>query len=124
MWARRFVGSKRIRSALGDGYAEALRVAYADVPDSADLVMFWWHTAAGIVARGDARQAGLITTNSITSLFNRRVLAARMSSSDSPCSIAFAIPDHPWVETTDGASVRIAMTVLAQGTQAGTLACT
>ena len=28
--------------ALGDGYVEALRSAYPDVPDSADLVMFWW----------------------------------------------------------------------------------
>ena len=28
-------------------------------------------------------------------------------------SLAYAIPDHPWVDTVDGAAVRIAMTVAA-----------
>ena len=35
-----------MRDALGDGYAEALRKAYKGVvPDSADLVMYWWYNA-------------------------------------------------------------------------------
>ena len=32
-----------------------------------------------------------------------------------PLSLVFAIPDHPWVDTADGAAVRIAMTVGSQG---------
>jgi hypothetical protein len=35
-----FIGNKRMRIALGDGYVEALRAAWKDVPDSADFVMY------------------------------------------------------------------------------------
>ena len=35
-----------IIAAWRDGYTEALRAAYPDVPDSADYVMFWWWRAA------------------------------------------------------------------------------
>jgi hypothetical protein len=37
-------------------------------------------------------------------------------------SLAFAVPDHPWVESSDGADVRIAMTVLELGERDGVLA--
>ncbi len=36
-------------------------------------------------------------------------------------SLVFAIPDHPWVDTAEGAAVRIAMTVGAAGEQPGEL---
>ncbi len=32
-----------------------------------------------------------------------------------PCHLEMAIPDHPWVDSANGAAVRIAMTVLAAG---------
>ena len=35
--------------------------------------------------------------------------------------LAFAIPDHPWVDSADGAAVRVAMTVAAPGDGAGRL---
>jgi hypothetical protein len=38
-----------------------------------------------------------------------------------PCHLAFAIPDHPWVDGANGAAVRIAMTVLAPGAGEGRL---
>jgi len=38
-----------------------------------------------------------------------------------PLSLLFAIPDHPWVDTAEGAAVRIAMTVGAAGKQEGDL---
>ena len=41
-----FIGKQNIRPALGDAYVEALRAVWADVPDSADYVMYWWHHAA------------------------------------------------------------------------------
>ncbi|MFZ2852723.1 MAG: DNA methyltransferase [Rhodocyclaceae bacterium] len=103
-----FIGNKRMRDALGDGYVEALRGAWPEVPESADLVMFWWHHAAQLVAQGAVRRFGLITTNSLTQTFNRRVVQGAL---DQGVSLAFAIPDHPWVDAADGAAVRIAMTV-------------
>ena len=39
-----FIGNKRMRIALGDGYVAALREAWkSEVPQSADFVMYWWH---------------------------------------------------------------------------------
>jgi hypothetical protein len=61
---------------LGDGYVQALRAAWPDVPESADFVMYWWHHAAAQVACGHTRRMGLITTNSLRQTFNRRVVQA------------------------------------------------
>lgn len=104
-----FIGAKYLRAALGDGYAEALRQVWPEVPESADFVMFWWARAAALVSNGKAQRMGLITTNSVTQTFNRRVVQAALDRSD---VLVFAIPDHPWVDTIGGAAVRIAMTVL------------
>ena len=38
-----------------------------------------------------------------------------------PLSLTFAIPDHPWVDTGEGADVRIAMSVAAAGMSNGML---
>jgi hypothetical protein len=116
-----FLGKLRIQSDLGEGYAEALRTAYADeVPDSADYVMYWWDRGARLVSAGTIRRFGFITTNSITQSFNRRIVANALSASV-PCRVAFAVPDHPWVATEDGAAVRIAMTVGASDVLDGSL---
>jgi hypothetical protein len=107
-----FVGPARMRDALGDGYTEALRKAYkGKVPDSADLVMYWWYNAAAAVQRGPAERFGFITTNSLKQTFNRRVMQPFLEGDAPPLTLTFAIPDHPWVESADGAAVRIAMTV-------------
>ena len=172
-----FIGASRMREALGDGYTEALRLAWkGKVPESADFVMFWWHKAAETVAQSKARRFGFITTNSIHQTFNRRVLESFLTSnpvdglsaqndpatgrdgspsrpdneqqghrskagrkrlsSDSasasqphgplgqrslPIHLAYAIPDHPWIDSADGAAVRIAMTVGAPGKGEGIL---
>lgn len=140
-----FIGNKRMRAALGDGYVEALREAWSlpspacgrgvggegGVPESADFVMYWWHKAASLVAAGSLSRFGFITTNSVTQAFNRRVLQAHLREGDGaappslaadgaeclgrdspvPLHLAFAVPGHPWVDSADGAAVRIAMTV-------------
>ena len=108
-----FIGNKRMRSTLGDGYVEALRTVWSDVPESADFVMYWWEKSATLTRIGKLRRFGLITTNSITQVFNRRVLELHLGAK-SPLSLVFAIPDHPWVDSSDGANVRIAMTVAEQ----------
>jgi len=107
-----FLGPARMREGLGDGYTEALRKAYkGKVPDSADLVMYWWHNAAIAVQRGTSERFGFITTNSLKQTFNRRVLQPFLEGDTPPLTLTFAIPDHPWVDAAEGAAVRIAMTV-------------
>ena len=62
----------------------------------------------------------VITTNSITQTFNRKVLDLHLAQKK-PTSIVFAIPDHPWVDSADGAAVKIAMTVGKPGPSEGLL---
>jgi len=116
-----FIGNKRMRDALGDGYVQALRSAWPTVPESADFVMYWWDQAARTVRLGQARQFGFITTNSLTMIFNRRVIATHLSDGKAPLHLTFAIPDHPWVDGSDGAAVRVAMSVGAAGKGEGCL---
>lgn len=156
-----FIGASTMRAVLGDGYVEALRSVWSDVPESADFVMYWWHHASVVTRLGGLERFGFITTNSIRQTFNRRVVEAAFKPllavpkrpyvpppghavpltfrepwktypghavplefgkpSPNPMSLAFAIPDHPWVDTSDGAAVRIAMTVGASGYNSGRL---
>ena len=152
-----FIGASTMRAALGDGYVQALRAAWPEVPESADFVMYWWARSAALVGRGQASRFGLITTNSLRQTFNRRVVQVALdgtvgghlgqglpaavagsgerargsggglispaASKSAPTaaphtlpaaggvSLVFAIPDHPWVDSANGAAVRIAMTV-------------
>ena len=139
-----FIGASTMRAALGDGYVQALRSVWPEVPESADFVMYWWSRAAALVSFGKARRFGLITTNSLRQTFNRRVVQAALSGQSvlraealagrgarfagalmkQPKSVTgkphipagevglvFAIADHPWVDSANGAAVRIAMTV-------------
>lgn len=115
-----FIGNKRMRVALGDGYADALRTAWPQVPESADFVMYWWHKAAETVRQGQAERFGLITTNSLTMIFNRRVIEAHQRATP-PLSLVFAVPDHPWVDGADGAAVRISMSAGVRGVAEGKL---
>lgn len=115
-----FIGNKRMRAVLGDGYVDALRNTWTDMPDSADFVMYWWHKAADLTSKENNKCFGLITTNSLNQTFNRRVIQAHLDDSN-PVSLIFAIPDHPWVDADGGADVRIAMTVGQAGDTTGLL---
>lgn len=114
-----FIGGKDVRDRLGDGYFEAL-FATTDVPESADFVMHWWDKAATAVRKNGTRRFGFVTTNSITQTFSRRVVSQHIDAKDR-VSLVFAIPNHPWVDETDGAAVRIAMTVAQLGKLEGML---
>ena len=117
-----FVGDKAMRRALGDTYVDTLRKVYkGKVDESADLVMYWWERAAETVRQGQAESFGFITTNSITQTFNRRLIQRHLDAA-SPLSLTFAIADHPWVDSANGAAVRIAMSVGRAGTHVGKLA--
>jgi hypothetical protein len=118
-----FIGKGRIREALGDAYVTALRKAHPHIPDSVDLVLYWWDKAAQAVRTGATQRFGFITTNSITQTFNRRVIQAHLEAPDAPAEVIFAIPDHPWTDNSTGAAVRVAFTAAekAKGEE-GTLA--
>lgn len=105
-----FIGGWRMRQVLGDGYVEALWSAFPHIPEKCDYVMYWWDQAAEKVRAGKVRQFGLITTNSITQIFQRRVIQRHIEAKEKPLRLIFAIPDHPWVDSADAADVRVAMT--------------
>ncbi|WP_243927887.1 class I SAM-dependent DNA methyltransferase [Methylobacterium sp. J-076] len=108
-----FIGTRRIRNRLGDGYVNALRSAYPGVVETADIVAYWWHESARLVSTKRIKRFGFITTNSITQSYNRPVLAYWIDGKQPKISLEFAIADHPWVDEADGAAVRISMTVAA-----------
>ena len=116
-----FIGTSNMRRSLGDGDTDVVRKTYKQVPESADYVMYWWHIAAGMAREGKIKRFGLITTNSLRQTFNRRVVQHHMRQKK-PVSLVFAVPDHPWVDSADGADVRIAMTVGEGGERPGELA--
>jgi len=112
-----YMGQARMRDAFGDGYVEALRRVYPEVPESADYVMYWWYRAAEEIATGRALRAGLITTNTMTQAQNR-VLVERAAIKGA--RVAWAVADHPWVDEAGAANVRVAMTVVAPDPESAT----
>ncbi len=113
-----FMGKLKQRDALGDGYVDALRAAYPELPDAADLVMYWWNKAAKEVAEGRTIRAGLITTKSITHATNRAIVA---KAAEGGARVVWAIGDHYWNDGGDDARVRVAMTVIAGDVKGVTL---
>jgi SAM-dependent methyltransferase len=118
-----FIGGKDLRGRLGDGYVAALRLAWPQMNESADLVMYWWDRAAGLLTEPGAvlRRFGFVTTNSITQLFQRRTVERHLDAQN-PVSLLLAVADHPWTKAgKDAVAVRIAMTVAAAGRHEGRL---
>jgi hypothetical protein len=114
-----FIGSKRMRSVLGDEYVDALQAAIPAIPDATDLVLRWWHLAANLVARKSVRAMGLVGSNSIQQAYNRRIIEQHLA--DGEVSLAYVVADHPWTDEKDGAAVRISMSVLVAGKSTGRL---
>ncbi|MCJ2051690.1 class I SAM-dependent DNA methyltransferase [Methylobacterium sp. J-070] len=99
-----FLGGKMLRRNLGDAAVDSLFETYRGrVPAEADLVTYWFEKARAQIERGDARRAGLVTTNSIRGGVNRRVL--ERIAADMPIFSAWA--DEPWI--VDGAAVRVSL---------------
>ena len=99
-----FIGSKRLRSALGDSYVDSLFLKWNDrVPHEADYVCYWVEKAREAFAIGRATRIGLLATNSIRQGKNRVVLDRVFHDS----VIFFAESDREW--TLEGAAVRVSM---------------
>lgn len=118
-----FIGGKDVRARLTDDYAEALWEAHPKINESADFVMYWWDRAAEVLTAKKTvlRRFGLVTTNSISQMFQRRVMERHLNTKKS-ISLVMAVPDHAWTKATrDAAAVRIAMTVGEAGAKEGLL---
>lgn len=99
-----FIGSKRLRTALGDASVDALFTAWEGrVPHEADYVCYWFEKARAAVETGMAGRVGLLATNSIRQGKNRVVLDRILAGS----AIFFAESDRDWV--LEGAAVRVSM---------------
>ncbi len=99
-----FLGDKRMRGLLGDGYVTSLRTLYRDrVQGGADLVCYWFAKAGQLIAEGKVKRAGLVATNSIRGGRNRKVLDRIVEQG----MIFEAWSDESWV--LDGAAVRVSL---------------
>src|SRR5260370_8097133 len=83
--------------------------------------MHWPPRPAQRARPGKPRRLGSTPTNSLRQTFQRRVVTPHLTDPSTPASLTFAIPDHPWVDSYDGAAVRIAMTVAEAGVREGLL---
>ena len=120
-----FIGKgEPMRAAFGQSYLDALWFAHPSMNESADIVMFWWDHAANLLTtkQSSLRRFGFVTTNSITQVFNRRVVERHLCEKVR-ISLVMVIPDHPWTKAaSDSANVRIAMSVAQVGESQGLLA--
>jgi type II restriction/modification system DNA methylase subunit YeeA len=99
-----FLGDKKMRAELGDGYVDQLRTLYAGrVPGGADLVTYWFERARELIAGGDVQRAGLLATQGIRGGANRRVLDRIKQTGD----IFMAWSDRNWI--LDGAAVHVSI---------------
>ena len=99
-----FLGQSRKRGELGDDYVDNLFDFYDDsLPQSADLVCYWFEQARKQIETGKVKRAGLLATNSIRGGANREVLKRIKETGD----IFMAWSDREWI--LDGAAVRVSM---------------
>lgn len=118
-----FIGGEDLRARLGDTFTETLWSVHSHMNESADFVMYWWDRSAELLTRKGAilRRFGLVTTNSISQVFQRRVIEKHLDAKK-PISLVMAINDHPWTKASEeAAQVRIAMTVGEAGSHDGVL---
>ena len=116
-----FIAGQNFRKEFGDVYAEAIWSLNKHISGGADFVMFWWNRSAELLSmpKSKLKRFGLVTTNSITQEFSRRVVDHHIAGK-TPLSLILAIPNHPWTKATQGsAAVRIAMTVVELGSREG-----
>nr|WP_242466182.1 DNA methyltransferase [Chromatium okenii] len=99
-----FLGGNKKRSILGDDYFSALNRIYTErVPAGADLVTYWFEKARAHIDSGKAQAAGFITTSSIRSGANRKVLKRICKTT----TIFNAWSDETWLNT--DAAVRVSL---------------
>jgi len=107
-----FLGSKRMRTELGDSYVDDLFLLYGDrVPHEADLVCYWFEKARDNIAKKRTERAGLLATQAIRGGASRTVLERIKESGD----IFWAQSDRDWI--LEGANVHVSMVGFDDGTE-------
>jgi type II restriction/modification system DNA methylase subunit YeeA len=111
-----FLGDKKMRGELGDGYVTALRKCYEGrVPGAADLVTYWFEKARALVDAGKCTAAGLVATNSIRGGASRKALERIVDT----MRIFDAWSDEPWIN--EGAAVRVSLVGFGTGEETAML---
>ncbi|QYF87207.1 DNA methyltransferase [Brevundimonas sp. PAMC22021] len=98
-----FVSNRDMRGLLTDAYVDQLKPIYPEFSQAADLVMFFWITAASY--SDSVRRIGFVSTSRIRLKQNNAVLRNALSNT---WFVRFAVPDHDWPADKDGAKVRVA----------------
>jgi SAM-dependent methyltransferase len=111
-----FLGGNRVRNELGNDYVRELFLVFdGRIPQTADLVCYFFEKARSQIETGRSSRAGLLATNSIRTGPNRQVLRRIKDSGD----IYLAWSDEPWV--LNGAAVRISIIGFDDGSEASRL---
>ena len=99
-----FLGSKKMRTELGDTVTKMLSRLYGDqVHGESDLVCYWFEKARKLLTNGNVERVGLLATNSVRGGFNRQTLERIKEAGD----IFYAWSDRAWI--LDGAAVRVSI---------------
>lgn len=107
-----FLGTKKLRSELGDHYVETLFTLYGDrIPNFSDLCCYWFEKARLQIELGRTARTGLIATQGIRGGLNREVLR-RISKTG---QLFYAESDRNWV--LDGANVHVSIICFDNGSE-------
>ena len=99
-----FLGTKKLRSELGDEYVEKIFKLYADrIPNFSDFCCYWFEKARQHIVDAKCKRAGLLATQGIRGGLNREVLKRIKETGE----IFFAVSDREWI--LDGANVHVSM---------------
>ncbi len=107
-----FLGSKKMRYELGEGYVDDIVALYSDrIPPKCDLVCYWFERAREMITVGKAKRCGLLATQAIRKGLNRTVLDRIKADGD----IFEAFSDRIWI--LDGAAVQVSIIGFDDGTE-------
>jgi type II restriction/modification system DNA methylase subunit YeeA len=107
-----FLGSRRMRPALGEQYCDSLLKVYKGrIGGLPDLVCYWFEKARHQLAQHKAQRVGLLGTQAIRGGANRQVLENIKKTGN----IFWAWSDREWV--LDGAMVHVSMIGFDDGTE-------
>ena len=107
-----YLGSRKMRSILGDDYCNALLDTYSDdMKGMPDLVCYWFEKARRMIDAGHAKRAGLLATQAIRGGSNRQVLERIKETGE----IFMAWSDIEWI--LDGATVHVSIVGFDGGEQ-------
>lgn len=110
-----FVPNRKMRNLLGDGYVDALKMAYPEFNQAADFILFFW--ILSLAKKPAPVQIGFVSTARLSLTQNRKVFSSALGKK---WRIRFAIPDHDWPQEAD-AAVRVCFVTVGKGKDAARL---